>query len=106
MDSQQLETQLETLGQDIVALAQSLEGDSMALLSLLRHLEQVHRQIREDLFLTSLPDTRQALDNILRDIEEVGGWPYIERLKLQAFLGSVAWSGSRDSEGDLPETKE
>jgi hypothetical protein len=36
-----------------------------------------------------LPDNRQALYSLLRDIEAEGGWPYIERMRLQAFLTNL-----------------
>jgi hypothetical protein len=74
----------------IAALVQSTanrcEGDSQCLLSLLRLLEGLHREIRIQQFEPSLPDTRNALYHLLRDIEETGGWPYIERMRLQTFL--------------------
>ncbi|WP_119260915.1 hypothetical protein [cyanobacterium endosymbiont of Rhopalodia gibberula] len=72
---------------DIVeTLASDCKGNTYDLLSLLRILETLHRQIRSDMFEPSLPDTRKNLYEVLRDIEETGGWPYIERMKLQKFL--------------------
>jgi hypothetical protein len=53
---------------------------------LLRHLEELHRQIREEIFEPSLPNIRNDLYNLLRDIDESGGWPYIERMKLRALM--------------------
>lgn len=70
----------------IASLAQNYRGDERALLAILRSLEAVHRQIREELFLQALPDNRRELSRVLRDIEEVGGWPYIERMRLRALL--------------------
>ncbi|XTZ19516.1 MAG: hypothetical protein ACQZ3M_06840 [cyanobacterium endosymbiont of Rhopalodia fuxianensis] len=70
---------VETLGSDC-------KGNTYDLLSLLRILETLHRQIRSDLFEPSLPNTRENLYEVLKDIEETGGWPYIERMKLQKFL--------------------
>lgn len=61
-------------------------GDTIALLALLRQLEQLHREIRDGIFQESLPDNRQKLYSLLKDIESEGGWPYIERMKLQSFL--------------------
>lgn len=76
--------------QEIVTIVETLafdcDGNTYDLLSLLRILETLHRQIRSDLFEPSLPNTRKNLYEILRDIEETGGWPYIERMKLQKFL--------------------
>ncbi|WP_066383756.1 hypothetical protein [Anabaena sp. CA = ATCC 33047] len=67
-----------------VALA--YQGDVMALLQLLRQLEQLHREIRDGAFHESLPNNRQQLYALLKDIESEGGWPYIERMRLQRFL--------------------
>ena len=66
--------------------AQAHQGDCLALLMLLRILERLHWQIREKLFHPALPDTRNELYQLLRDIEEKGGWPYIERMKLRSLL--------------------
>ena len=68
------------------ATAQLCQGDSQCLLSLLRLLEGLHREIRTEEFEPSLPDTRNALYQLLRQIEESGGWPYIERMRLRTFL--------------------
>ena len=76
--------------EEIVAIVETLasdcKGNTYDLLSLLRILETLHRQIRSDLFEPSLPDTRKDLYEVLKDIEETGGWPYIGRMKLQKFL--------------------
>ncbi len=76
--------------QQLVALVESLSQfcgqDSDRLLSLLRTLESLHRQIRTEQFEPSLPNTRKDLYAFLKDVEESGGWPYIERGKLQTFL--------------------
>lgn len=84
-----LKHQLEEITAQIRTLAQHYEGDLEELLSLLRTLEQLHREIRERFFEPSLPDTRKDLYNLLREIEETGGWPYIERMKLQTFLKAL-----------------
>jgi hypothetical protein len=41
------------------------------------------------MFQVSLPDNRQALYALLKDIESQGGWPYIERMKLQSLLANL-----------------
>jgi hypothetical protein len=86
LDLRQLQDKLQAITADIRALANSHQGNSLALLALLRALEHSHREIRENLFQSSLPDSRQALYALLRDIEEAGGWPYIDRLKLRSLL--------------------
>ena len=65
-------------------------ADPIALLHLLRTLEQLHREIQQGYFQAALPDSRQALYALLRDIEENGGWPYIQRWKLQELFANLA----------------
>lgn len=85
-DLRQLESELPSLTAEIQTLAHRHQGNSRALLALLRALEQTHRDIHEGLFQTSLPSNRQQLYALLRDIEESGGWPYIERMRLRSLL--------------------
>lgn len=80
---------LETIGTLVRAAAQERQGQSLELLALLRLLESLHQEIRDSLFQKSLPDNRQALYALLRDIEADGGWPYIHRMKLQEFLANL-----------------
>lgn len=87
--------EFEAIATLIQAAAQARRGDSHGLLALLRLLEELHRQIRDDLFQDSLPDNRQALYKLLRDIETQGGWPYIHRMKLQSLFAKIA----EDAEG-------
>jgi hypothetical protein len=63
--------------------------DPIALLHLLRTLEQLHREIQQNYFQAALPNSRQALYTLLRDIEENGGWPYVQRWKLQALFANL-----------------
>ena len=88
-EPEQLQQQLQTIAAVVRALAQSCQGDSVALVGLLRLLEELHREIRDGIFQAALPDNRQALYNLLKDIETEGGWPYIERMRLQAFLANL-----------------
>jgi hypothetical protein len=88
-DNSKLQSQLHDLTTTVTAIAQGHQNDCHGLLLLLRTLENLHREIRSGMFEPSLPDTRQALYGLLRDIEETGGWPYIERMKLQILLGKV-----------------
>ena len=91
------QAELQAIADAVGALATRGEGDSLALLALLRTLEQLHREIREGVFQVSLPDNRQALYALLKDIEEEGGWPYIDRMRLRSLLVNF-------SEVDLPVT--
>ena len=89
-ESGKLSTELQAIATAVRALAQSCQGDSLALVALLRRLEELHREIRDGLFQASLPDNRQALYKLLKDIETEGGWPYIERMKLQSLLTNLS----------------
>jgi hypothetical protein len=55
-------------------------------LALLRQLEKLHKEVRDGAFQESLPDNRQRLYSLLRDIESEGGWPYIERMRLRELF--------------------
>ncbi|MEO1401043.1 MAG: hypothetical protein AAFV72_07255 [Cyanobacteria bacterium J06635_1] len=84
------------LPEDLLALAEAIkvaaqgrQGDCFQLLELLRVLESLHGSIRETLFRNALPNNRQRLYQLLRDIEVNGGWPYIKRMKLRAFLAAL-----------------
>ena len=81
-----LEVEMQAISERVCEIANKHQGDSWTLLSLLRQLESVHRQIREQLFEPSLPQTRQDLYKLLKEIDEIGGWPYIERMRLQQLL--------------------
>lgn len=87
---------LQQIARLIEAAAQCRENDGLALLALLRLLEQLHRDIRENLFRSALPNNRQRLYGLLRDIEVNGGWPYIQRMKLQTLL--LALEDTEESE--------
>ncbi len=89
--------------EDLRLVAKSYQGDCLALLELLRTLERFHREICESLFLESLPSNRQALYNLLRDIETSGGWPYIQRIKLRSLL-EVLSEAAADYTPDLEDS--
>ncbi|MEM9274329.1 MAG: hypothetical protein AAGA80_15405 [Cyanobacteria bacterium P01_F01_bin.143] len=78
--------QLQAIIDDIKAIADDNRDDALKLLALLRQLEQIHRQIRTEMFEVSLPETRNDLYQFVKDIEDKGGWPYIERMKLEQVL--------------------
>jgi hypothetical protein len=84
-----LSAQLEKIAADVYDAAQLCQGDAIALLNLLRKLEYLHREIRDGVFQESLPDNRQHLYSLLKDIESEGGWPYIERMRILAFLANL-----------------
>jgi ABC-type antimicrobial peptide transport system ATPase subunit len=79
---------LEGIATIVQTVAQQNQGQTVELLAILRLLERLHQDIRDNFFQESLPDNRQALYALLRDIEMSGGWPYIHRMKLQALLSN------------------
>jgi hypothetical protein len=88
----QLRSGLQKISDTALQLAENHQGESLALLAILRTLERLHHEIRDGLFQESLPDNRQALYSLLRDIESSGGWPYIHRMKLQLLLANLRTS--------------
>ncbi len=84
--AEDLTPDLQAIALKVRDLADQYQGDSLALLNLLRLLENLHRDIRDGQFQTSLPNNRQALYALLKDIEAKGGWPYIYRMRLQTLL--------------------
>jgi hypothetical protein len=81
---------LQSIATDVRNKTYSYQGDSLALLALLRLLEGLHRNIRDSLFVNSLPNDRQALYALLQNIEEEGGWPFINRMTLRSLLTNLA----------------
>ena len=90
----QTESELQTALTNIWKIAQESKGQTLELLEILRSLENLHNQLRDTLFQESLPDNRQALYVLLKDIETKGGWPYIYRIKLQDLLHNLESNNS------------
>lgn len=86
--------------------AQLRQGNCNKLLTLLRLLEHLHREISDGLFQTALPDNRQALYSLLKDIETSGGWPYIHRMRLQALLVNLALEPASDHSEEETQTSD
>ncbi len=89
VEFENLSPDLQALARAIEATALSRRGDSLALLDLLRLLEHLHAYIREEWFQEALPENRQRLYALLRDIEVSGGWPYIQRMRLRSLLANL-----------------
>ncbi|CAA9585355.1 hypothetical protein AVDCRST_MAG81-4136 [uncultured Synechococcales cyanobacterium] len=81
--------ELQVIMTTVRTVAQASQSDILALLGLLRVLEELHREIRDDLFQEALPSNRQELYRLVREIESAGGWPYIPRFQLQALLTNL-----------------
>ncbi|MFZ9271008.1 MAG: hypothetical protein ACO23C_07155 [Prochlorococcaceae cyanobacterium] len=84
--SSQQQQRLDAVITELEALAGELSGNPQGLLTLLRQLEQLHRTLQDGAFRSSLPADRSALFNLLREMEQSGGWPYIPRLQLRTFM--------------------
>ncbi|NJK39812.1 MAG: hypothetical protein HC835_14235 [Oscillatoriales cyanobacterium RM2_1_1] len=80
-----IKQQLANLREQVQGISKDLSGDNLALLALLRTLENLHQEIRDTLFQDTLPDNRQALYHLLREVESEGGWPYIPRMSLRSL---------------------
>ena len=102
IDFDQLPDDLKQLAKAAEQAAIARIGDEIALLGLLRLLEELHNQIRDAWFQDSLPTNRQRLYALLRDIEISGGWPYIQRMRLRALLEQLELAESI-SEADANE---
>ena len=85
------------------AIARELDGRPDALLALLRSLEQLHRTIQDGPFRASLPADRNALFQLLSEMERSGGWPYIPRLQLRTFLDLLQREASGETTGPAGE---
>jgi hypothetical protein len=83
--------------------AQRRQGDCLALLDLLRRLERLHHDIRDTLFCDALPENRQRLYRLLKDIEQEGGWPYIQRMQLLSLVDKLEEGSSESTEEVLNE---
>jgi len=96
------DAELQGLSETIRALAEARQGNCLALLDLLRKLEEQHQQIRETFFREALPNNRQVLYALLRDIEINGGWPYIKRMTLTELLENLYAAEQESSTEEAP----
>jgi len=89
--------ELDNLVQTVWSAAQHRQGDCLALLDLLRRLERLHHDIRDTLFCDALPENRQRLYRLLKDIEQEGGWPYIQRMQLLSLVDKLEEDNAAES---------
>jgi hypothetical protein len=99
---QTLSVDLQKIVAQIEAAALLRRGDELALLELLRLLENLHSQICEAWFQEALPTNRQQLYALLRDIEINGGWPHIQRMRLRSLLQNLEIEETSKENPDLP----
>ncbi|MEB3278670.1 MAG: hypothetical protein VKK42_07060 [Lyngbya sp.] len=97
-ESEPFQSQLESLTLMVRSMSQQAEGNTVALLAILRTLEVLHREIREGWFREALPDNRQALYALLKEVETYGGWPYIPRASLRSLLENLLIEQQEDSQ--------
>lgn len=93
-----LEEEITKICQEIWHLAEKSGENISDLVIILRHLEQLHREIREQMLEPSLPDTRHRLYLLLRHLEETGGWPYIPRMRLKELCQRLEINHQSQSE--------
>jgi len=82
-NSSSIENEVKKLVTEIQTIAENSQENIFDLLLILRALESLHSHIRQEMFEPALPDTRHRLYLLLKHLEEVGGWPYIERMKIK-----------------------
>jgi hypothetical protein len=92
----EFEAQMGAIAAMTRSLAQAYQGDSINLLAMLRLLENLHQEIRDGLFQEALPENRQELYHLLREIDLSGGWPYIQRMRLEALLNRLRLDSSEE----------
>ena len=95
---------IEPLVQDVLAIAAQHEGEGHTQLAILRQLESLHRNICENYFYPTLPERRRDLYNLLRDMEENGGWPYIARPKLKFVMQAILDAEAADANSEAPKS--
>jgi len=104
MELEKLSSKIQAITSVVSDAVQDCQGDTVALLALLRQLEQLHRELRDGVFQESLPVNRRQLYSLLKDIESEGGWPYIERMRLQAFLTNLPQEASEENSDEVLES--
>ena len=101
-----VEAEVAPLIEGLARVASTHEGDPIALLTLLREVEQLHRTIQDGAFRASLPSERSTLFRLLQDMEQSGGWPYIPRLQLRTFLDLFQADGLQGHGEEHPEDRD
>jgi hypothetical protein len=85
-DETQSQSDFSTITALIRKVVDQSKGDAIAQLRVLRFLEHLHQDIRESEFQPALPTDRHGLNNLLKEMEAQGGWPYIPKMNLRALL--------------------
>lgn len=90
--------ELQKLTEKIKQLAEESKEDIFSILLILQELESLHRYIRTEMFEPNLPDTRHRLYLLMKHLEEVGGWPYIERMRIRNLCTNLLVDPETSSE--------
>lgn len=78
--------EMDEVYKSLMALAKERQGDGVGLLELLRFLETVHGQIRDNYYVSSLPQNRGELYALLKEMEDRDGWPLLPRTETRSLL--------------------
>jgi hypothetical protein len=70
----------------LIGIAKERQDDCGGLLELLRFLETLHGQIRDDYYVSSLPQNRGELYALLKEMEDRDGWPLLPRTETRSLL--------------------
>ena len=89
MEKNKLKEDLKKLTDNIKEIAEKSEDELFDVLYVLQELESLHRDIRTTMFEPSLPETRHHLYLLMKHLEEMGGWPYIERMRLRDLCANL-----------------
>lgn len=95
VNNNNIEDELREITQQIDGLVEKSKDDIFAVLLILQKLELLHRNIREEIFEPALPDNRHRLYLLIRHLEEVGGWPYIPRMRLRDICANFLMAESK-----------
>ena len=89
VEKNKLKENVKQLTKGIQELAEESQDELFDILYILQELESLHSHIRKQMFEPSLPDTRHRLYLLMKHLEEVGGWPYIERMRLRNLCANL-----------------
>jgi hypothetical protein len=95
-DETQFHSDFSMIAELIQKVVDQSKGDPIAQLRVLRFLEHLHQDIRESEFQPALPTDRHGLNNLLKEMEAQGGWPYIPKMNLRALLSYELYENSPD----------
>jgi hypothetical protein len=93
-EAKEFQDNLHELADQVERLVKQSGGDAVVLLKILRFLEGLHHDVRENHFQAALPIQRHRLYALLREMESEGGWPYIPRMQLREMISSEMQSAA------------